>query len=237
MRIGDQHDNQQQCIQCRFVEERRLMPMPEFLYVNTIRKELEIWICDQISVSLLIHKIPPTPDGLSKNKAGNQRICKRPEGKFFDLAVNQYNSNTAEDASINGKPNLIDLKNGEKVILVLLPLKKHIVCSGTENTHGNHPIYGYLKDPENKQRWIIDEEAAAVVRRIFHMLIDGKGVYQIADILSEEKVLCPSAYLAAKGVGNCRNSKFEDPYRWWGTTVSYILARVEYMGHTVNFKT
>ena len=100
MRIGDQHDNQQQCIQCRFVEERRLVPLPEFLYVNTIRKELEIWICDQISVSLLIHKIPPTPDGLSKNKAGNQRICKRPEGKFFDLAGNQYNSNTAEDASL-----------------------------------------------------------------------------------------------------------------------------------------
>ena len=91
--------------------------------------------------------------------------------------------------------------------------------------------------PENKQLWIIDEEAAAVVRRIFRMVIDGKGVYQIADILSEEKVLCPSAYLAAKGVGNRRNSKFEDPYRWWGTTVSYILARVEYMGHTVNFKT
>lgn len=139
MRIGDQHDNQQQCIQCRFVEERRLMPLPEFLYVNTIRKELEIWICDQISVGLLIHKIPPTPDGLSKNKAGSQRICKRPKGKLFDLAVNQYNSNTAEDASLNGKPALIDLKNGEKVILVLLPLKKHIVCSGTENTHGNQP--------------------------------------------------------------------------------------------------
>ena len=69
------------------------------------------------------------------------------------------------------------------------------------------------------------------------MVIDGKGVYQIADILSEEKVLCPSAYLAAKGVGNRRNSKFEDPYRWWGTTVSYIFARVEYIGHTVNFKT
>ena len=100
MRIGDQHGNQQQCILCRFLEERRLMPLPEFLYVNTIRKELEIWICDQISVSLLIHKISLTPDGLSKNKAGNQRICKRPEGKLFDLAVNQYNSNTAEDAPL-----------------------------------------------------------------------------------------------------------------------------------------
>ena len=111
-------------------------------------------------------------------------------------------------------------------------------AKGNKGEHtGNHPIYGYLKDPENKQRWIIDEEAAAVVRRIFRMVIDGKGVYQIADILSEEKVLCPSAYLAAKGAGNRRNNKFEDPYRWWGTTVSYILARVEYMGHTVNFKT
>ena len=110
-------------------------------------------------------------------------------------------------------------------------------AKGNKGEHtGNHPIYGYLKDPENKQRWIIDEEAAAVVRRIFRMVIDGKGVYQIADILSVEKVLCPSAYLAAKGVGNRRNNKFEDPYRWWGTTVSYILARVEYMGHTVNFR-
>lgn len=61
-------------------------------------------------------------------------------------------------------------------------------AKGNKGEHtGNHPIYGYLKDPENKQRWIIDEEAAAVVRRIFRMVIDGKGVYQIADILSEER--------------------------------------------------
>ncbi len=92
-----------------------------------------------LAITTMVSSIPPTPNGLSKNKAGNQRICKRPEGKLFDLAVNQYNSNTAEDASINGKPALIDLKNGEKVILVLLPLKKHLVCSGTENTHGNQP--------------------------------------------------------------------------------------------------
>ena len=109
-------------------------------------------------------------------------------------------------------------------------MEKGLRCSGAVP-------YGYLASKEEKGEWVIDEEAAAVVRRIFRMVIDGKGVYQIADILSEEKVLCPSAYLAAKGVGNRRNSKFEDPYRWWGTTVSYILARVEYMGHTVNFKT
>ena len=61
-------------------------------------------------------------------------------------------------------------------------------------------------------------------------------MYQIADIQSGEKVLCPSAYLSAKGAENRRNNKFEDLCRWWGTTVSCILARVEYMGHTVNFK-
>ena len=109
-------------------------------------------------------------------------------------------------------------------------MEKGLRCSGAVP-------YGYLASKEEKGEWVIDEEAAAVVRRIFRMVIDGKGVYQIADILSEEKVLCPSAYLAAKGVGNRRNNKFEDPYRWWGTTVSYILARMEYMGHTVNFKT
>ena len=109
-------------------------------------------------------------------------------------------------------------------------MEKGLRCSGAVP-------YGYLASKEEKGEWVIDEEAAAVVRRIFRMVNDGKGVYQIADILSEEKGLCPSAYLAAKGVGNRRNSKFEDPYRWWGTTVSYILARVEYMGHTVNFKT
>ena len=102
-------------------------------------------------------------------------------------------------------------------------MEKGLRCSGAVP-------YGYLASKEEKGEWVIDEEAAAVVRRIFRMVIDGKGVYQIADILSEEKVLCPSAYLAAKGAGNRRNSKFEDPYRWWGTTVSYILARVEYMG-------
>ena len=89
--------------------------------------------------------------------------------------------------------------------------------------------------PENKQRWIIDEEAAAVVRRIFRMVNDGKGVYQIADILSEEKVLCPSAYLAAKGVGNRRNSKFEDPYRWWGTTVSFEIKNALPLGTVLTF--
>ena len=111
-------------------------------------------------------------------------------------------------------------------------------AKGLEGKHtSSHPVYGYLKDPDNKYQWIVDEEAANVVRRIFQMTIDGKGPYQIAGILQWEKVLCPSYYLAQKGVGNNKNKVFADPYRWWGNTVEYILSRMEYMGCTVNFKT
>jgi len=102
---------------------------------------------------------------------------------------------------------------------------------------GNHPLFGYLRDPDDKNKWVIDEEAAEVIRRIFQMALEGKGPYQIATILQKEKVLCPSYYLAQKGVGNNKNKDFPDPYRWWGTTIMYLLGRMEYMGHTVNFKT
>lgn len=111
-------------------------------------------------------------------------------------------------------------------------------AKGNDGKHtSSHAIYGYKKDPQDGQRWIIDEEAAAVVQRIFKMTIAGQGAYQIAGTLEQEKVLCPSAYLAANGMGNLKNKAIPDPYRWWGTTVTYILSRIEYMGHTVNFKT
>lgn len=100
-----------------------------------------------------------------------------------------------------------------------------------------HPLYGYKKDPDDPEKWIIDNEAAEVVRRIFRLTINGKGPYEIASMFEKERILCPSAYLAGQGAGNYRNRDFADPYRWWGTTVSYILNRMEYMGHTVNFKT
>lgn len=111
-------------------------------------------------------------------------------------------------------------------------------AKGKEGKHTrSHPLYGYMKDPTDKNKWIIDPEAAEVVKRIFNMVIEGKGAYEIASILQSEKVYCPSYYLANKGVGNRVNKDFDDPYRWWGTSVSYLLEREEYMGHTVNFKT
>ena len=111
-------------------------------------------------------------------------------------------------------------------------------AKGNEGKHtGSHPLYGYIHSPDDKGQWIIDEPAAEIVRRIFRMTVEGKGSYQIATILQGEKIFCPSYYLAQQGVGNRKNKDFPDPYRWWGTTVTCLLSRMEYMGHTVNFKT
>lgn len=97
--------------------------------------------------------------------------------------------------------------------------------------------YGYLRSTEDKQKLIIDEEPAAVVRRIYQMVIEGKGVTAIADILTAEKVLIPSAYAKKYCPENDHSRGFTNPYLWSATAVSYILEKQEYMGHTVLEKT
>lgn len=97
--------------------------------------------------------------------------------------------------------------------------------------------YGYLRSPEDKQKLIIDEEPAAVVRRIYQMVIEGKGVTAIADILTAEKVLIPSAYAKIHCPENDHSKGFTNPYIWSATAISYILEKQEYMGHTVLGKT
>ena len=108
--------------------------------------------------------------------------------------------------------------------------------SGKHTT--NHAIYGYRKDPDDSCHWVIDEEAAEVVRRIFRLTIEGKGPYQIARMLADEKVERPSCYLAQRGQGTHQANMDESLcYAWRGNTVSAILSKPEYMGHTVNFRT
>ena len=97
-------------------------------------------------------------------------------------------------------------------------------------------IYGYLWN-EARDQWLVDPEAAEVVKRIFAMTIDGYGPYQIASKLKEEKVLIPSAYLARHGEGVNKNKAFKDVYGWGSSTICNILEKREYLGHTINFKT
>ena len=89
------------------------------------------------------------------------------------------------------------------------------------------PPYGYKKDPDNPKRWIVDEEAAQVVRRIFRMTVDGYGTEQIATILSEKKVLIPIAYWREKGVNRPGKSKLRGPYMWNSSTITHILSLQE----------
>ena len=97
-------------------------------------------------------------------------------------------------------------------------------------------IYGYLWD-EKREHWLVDEEAAAVVRHIFALAMEGYGPYQIATKLSEEKIEMPAVHLARYGEGVNKNKTFADIYRWSASTVVEILKKREYLGHTVNFKT
>ena len=97
--------------------------------------------------------------------------------------------------------------------------------------------YGYCRKPEDKQTLYVDEASASVVRRIFQLACDGMGATAIADTLSEDKILIPSAYARQNHPEDCQCTNYHDPYTWNATTVGYILNRREYLGHTVLGKT
>ena len=97
-------------------------------------------------------------------------------------------------------------------------------------------IYGYLWD-EKREHWLVDEEAAEVVRRIFSLTMEGYGPYQISKLLSEAKVEIPAVHLARFDEGVNRTKPVKDPYGWGSSTIVNILKKREYLGHTINFKT
>ncbi len=99
------------------------------------------------------------------------------------------------------------------------------------------PPYGYIKSPENKKRWIIDSEAAQIVREIFCMCLDGKGNETISRILQERKVLVPMAYWQSKGMGRGGKKTQPNPYKWCKSSVAKILGNQEYCVDVINFKT
>ena len=97
-------------------------------------------------------------------------------------------------------------------------------------------IYGYLWD-EKREHWLVDEEAAAVVRQIFRLTMEGFGPYQISQLLKQQKVEIPSVHLARYGEGVNKNKAVKDIYGWGSSTIVNILKKREYLGHTINFKT
>lgn len=99
------------------------------------------------------------------------------------------------------------------------------------------PPYGYIKDGKDKDKWVVDEKAAEIVRRIFNLTMDGAGPYKIAKILEADKIDIPAYHQQKMGYGLHQSKNFEYPYRWCSSTIASILKKKEYLGHTVNFKT
>ena len=118
-------------------------------------------------------------------------------------------------------------------------LKAAFRAKGNSGKHTTcHPPYGYRKSLEDKNQWIVDEESAEVVKRIFSLCIEGYGCGQIAKILMKDKIETPSYYWGKQGIGSYQTRYAVDrPYDWTSESVARILERIEYLGHTVNFKT
>ena len=108
-------------------------------------------------------------------------------------------------------------------------------AKGQSGKHLCPPVYGYKKSDTDKNLWIVDEPAAEVVRKIFKLCIDGYGPVQIARILTEQGIPTPTAYALSQGRDNGRHNA--KTYRWGANTITHILERLEYCGHTDNFRT
>lgn len=98
------------------------------------------------------------------------------------------------------------------------------------------PLYGYKRDPNDKTKWIVDEEAAAVVRRIYELVLSGYGPNAISVMLTQERIEAPGYYMAKRGINTIHKAENLQPYDWHSYTVGQILSKQEYIGDTVNFR-
>lgn len=157
-----------------------------------------------------------------------------PEHDVHFIAVNDGVDSNQEDNEFTPFRNIINEWYAKDTSKKIRAVKR---SKGMAGEHiGSHPPYGYMKNPENKKEWIIDEEAAEVVREIFRLCVGGYGPTRIAHILTERKILCPTYYALEKG-GKPRTALPADKYTWNGPVVAKILDRMDYLWHTVNFKT
>lgn len=159
-----------------------------------------------------------------------------PENEIRFIAINSgVDSANQQDSDFTPFLNIINewyAKDTSKKIRAVIKAK-----SDSGKPTAPIPVFGYRKDPNNKYNWLIDEEAAEVVKEIFRLAVQGNGPSKIATILSDRKVLNVTSYKNAKGIPNTHSKGNIDPYWWDWSVVSDILSRQEYLGHTVNFKT
>ena len=159
-----------------------------------------------------------------------------PENEIRFIAINSgVDSANQQDSDFTPFLNIINewyAKDTSKKIRAVIKAK-----SDSGKPTAPIPVFGYKKDPNNKYNWLIDEEAAEVVKEIFRLAVQGNGPSKIATILTDRKVLNVTSYKNSKGIPNTHSKDNIAPYWWDWSVVSDILSRQEYLGHTVNFKT
>lgn len=158
---------------------------------------------------------------------------------FSNLDIRFIAINDNVDSNIQTENDLTPFKNVFNEWYARDTSKKIRAVFKAKGNSGKHlttnPPFGYKKDPNDKEKWIIDEEAAATVRRIFRMYVDGYRISEIGHKLTEEKVETPILYYMNRGIKT--NARSEYPEIWDLMSIKYILSQTAYAGHTVNFQT
>ena len=158
---------------------------------------------------------------------------------FSNLDIRFIAINDNVDSNIQMENDLTPFKNVFNEWYARDTSKKIRAVFKAKGNSGKHlstnPPFGYKKDPNDKDKWIIDEEAAATVRRIFQMYVDGYRISEIGHKLTEEKVETPMLYYINRGIKT--NARSEYPKIWDLMSIKYILSQTAYAGHTVNFQT
>ena len=158
---------------------------------------------------------------------------------FSNLDIRFIAINDNVDSNIQTENDLTPFKNVFNEWYARDTSKKIRAVFKAKGNSGKHlttnPPFGYIKDPDDKDKWIIDEEAATTVRRIFQMYVDGYRISEIGHKLTEEKVETPMLYYMNRGIKT--NARSEYPEIWDSMSIKYILSQTAYAGHTVNFQT
>lgn len=158
---------------------------------------------------------------------------------FSNLDIRFIAINDNVDSNIQTENDLTPFKNVFNEWYARDTSKKIRAVFKAKGNSGKHlttnPPFGYKKDPNDKDKWIIDDEAAATVRRIFQMYVDGYRISEIGHKLTEEKVETPILYYMNRGIKT--NARSEYPEIWDLMSIKYILDQTAYAGHTVNFQT
>ena len=230
------------------------------------QKKLLAKVAKEKGYTNLVHFLDDGISGVTMNRPGFvEMICQLEQGKaaaVFVKDLSRLGRNYIEvgrlteeffpdhDIRLVAVSDNIDTAEGENELAPIRNLfnewyardisKKRRISNKIKGNAGEpmgQPPYGYIKDPNDPKHWIVDDEAAQVVRRVYSMTLEGFGTEQIAAQLEKDDVLTPRAYWLTKGIKRPGKGKQQPPTKWNSSTITKILSLQEYCGDILNFKT